>query len=343
MEAADRDAPLLVVLRALGLGDLLTSLPALRALAEAFPGHRRLLGAPTALAPLVDLAGVVHAVVDSAPLAPLHADLAGADVAVNLHGSGPQSHRALLAARPGQLIAFRNAGVPETRAAPQWHAREHEVKRWCRLLVESGVPADPARLELRSPGPPPPGTAGATVIHPGAASPARRWPPERFAAVARSERRAGRTVVVTGGSAEVELAQAVAQAADLPSRSVLAGSTDLLQLAAVVAGAARVVCGDTGVAHLATAFGTPSVVLFGPVAPAEWGPPPQLARHVALWARRRGDPHGAEADPGLLAIGVGEVLGGLEQADRAVHVSRHTAAFAQHPGQSGQGIEQAEA
>ena len=42
---------------------------------------------------------------------------------------------------------------------------------------------------------------GATVVHPGAASPARRWPPERWAAVARAERRAGRRVVVTGAAA----------------------------------------------------------------------------------------------------------------------------------------------
>ena len=45
---------------------------------------------------------------------------------------------------------------------------------------------------------------------------------------------------------------------------------DLLELTAVVAAAARVVCGDTGVAHLATALGTPSVVLFGPTSPARW-------------------------------------------------------------------------
>ena len=81
-------------------------------------------------------------------------------------------------------------------------------------------------------------------------------------------------------------------------------------LAGLVAGAARVACGDTGVSHLATATGTPSVTLFGPVAPAEWGPPP-LARHVALWAGRRGDPHAGVPDPGLLEIGADEVRAAL--------------------------------
>ena len=54
---------------------------------------------------------------------------------------------------------------------------------------------------------------------------------------------------------------------------MLAGETDLLTLAATIAHARLLLCGDTGLAHLATAFGTPSVVLFGPTPPARWGPP----------------------------------------------------------------------
>src|SRR5581483_1949154 len=69
--------------------------------------------------------------------------------------------------------------------------------------------------------------------------------------------------------------------------------------------------GDTGVAHLATAFGVPSVILFGPIPPAEWGPPPDRPWHRALWAGRRGDPHGDAPDPGLLALRVDDVLGAL--------------------------------
>jgi ADP-heptose:LPS heptosyltransferase len=121
----------------------------------------------------------------------------------------------------------------------------------------------------------------------------------------------GRTVVVTGGPGEEGLAAAVAAQAGLPTSAVLAGRTDLLGLAAVVAAADVVLCGDTGVAHLATALGTSSVVLFGPVPPAQWGPPPQRRRHVALWAGRLGDPHAAEPDPGLLQITVDDVLAAL--------------------------------
>jgi ADP-heptose:LPS heptosyltransferase len=297
-------APRLVAYRALGLGDLLTGVPALRALARACPHHRRVLVAPAALAPLAALTGAVDAVADARPLVPLPPGLHGADVAVNLHGRGPESHAVLRATRPRRLIAFAECGD----GAPVWRAGEHEIVRWCRLLAESGIPADPHDLRIEPPLTPAPEAArGATLIHPGAASRARRWPAERWAAVARAERAAGRRVAVTGSAAERELAAAVAAAADLPAGAVLAGRTDLEELAAAVAAAARVVCGDTGIAHLATALGTPSVALFGPTPPAEWGPPDD-PRHKALWAGRRGDPHAEEPDPGLLEITVPAVV-----------------------------------
>jgi ADP-heptose:LPS heptosyltransferase len=87
----------------------------------------------------------------------------------------------------------------------------------------------------------------------------------------------------------------------------LAGRTDVLDLAALLARARLLVANDSGVAHLAVAVGTPSVVLCGPVPPAEWGPP-DVPAHRALWKGRRGDPHAVALDPGLAAIGVAEVL-----------------------------------
>jgi ADP-heptose:LPS heptosyltransferase len=304
------ERPLLVAYRALGLGDLLTGVPALRALARAFPGHRRVLAAPAALAPLATLAGAAEAVVDTGALEPLPSELRDADVAVNLHGRGPQSHRVLLAARPRRLIAFasREAGVD----GPAWRSREHEVERWCRLLGAAGIPADPDDLDLPQPtASPPRAAAGATLLHPGAASGARRWPIERWVEVARAERAAGRGVVITGSPAERARAAAVAAGAQLPASAVLAGRTSLLELAGAVAAAARVVCGDTGVAHLATALGTPSVVLFGPTPPSEWGPPPGRPRHAVLWAGRRGDPHASAPDAGLLALTPAQVRAAL--------------------------------
>ncbi len=298
-------APLLVVLRALKLGDLLTAVPALRALARAYPEHHRVLAANAALAPLVELTGAVHEVVDTGELAPLAPELHRADVAVNLHGRGPQSTALLEQTRPRHLVAF---GAP---GCPQWRPGEHERHRWCRLLREAGIPADPADFRLAPPDrEAPPVARGATVVHPGASTAARRWPAERWAAVAAAEAAASRPVVVTGSAVERSLAEQVAASADLPAGSVLAGRTDLLDLLAVVDAAERVVCGDTGVAHVATALAVPSVVLFGPTSPAEWGPPAS-GPHRVLWAGHTGDPLAEEPFPGLLDVSVTDVVAAL--------------------------------
>jgi ADP-heptose:LPS heptosyltransferase len=322
--------PPLLVLRALGLGDLLTAVPALRALARAFPERRRLLVAPQALAPLVALIGTdprrapdgrdraVDALVDL-PAAvggrPLDAHAAArfpsGALAVNLHGRGPESHRLLLAAAPTRLIAFARHDVPRAADGPAWEPGEHEVARWCRLLRAHGIAADPAELDLTLPGAAR-DRSGPTLIHPGSASAARRWPPERWAVVARGEVARGRAVLVSGSEAEAPLAARVAAAAALPADAVRAGGTDLRGLAALVAGAGRVACADTGVAHLATALRVPSVVLFGPTAPAAWGPPSQRPWHRALWRGRTGDPHASSPDPGLLELTPADVLAALE-------------------------------
>jgi ADP-heptose:LPS heptosyltransferase len=313
LPAEPDDRPQLLVLRALGLGDLLTAVPALRALATAFADHRRVLACPAALAPLVTRIGGFD-VVDARGLAALP-PAGPVSVAVNLHGRGPQSHRRLLAVGPRHLVAFRHPAIATTAGAPRWSPGEHEVARWCRMLAGHGIPADPGNLDLHldvdlgldAPRPDVGRVPPLTVVHPGAASEARRWPAARFAAVARREVADGHRVVVTGAAAERELGERVAALAGLPAAAVLAGRTSLADLVAVVRRAETVVCGDTGVAHLATALGRPSVVLFGPTSPAEWGPPRDRPWHRVLWAGRTGDPHGALVDPGLLEISVADV------------------------------------
>ncbi len=296
-----------LVLRALGLGDLLTAVPAVRALRRACPDARLTLAGPAGLEPLALLTGAVDRVCPVGPLTALPQAVAGADIAVNLHGRGPQSTRLLLAARPRRLVAFAADTVPETAGMPRWRAQEHEVDRWCRLLTESGVPADPEDLHLAPPPRPAP-VEGAIVLHPGAAQASRRWPPRRWAQVAAGLRGYGAPLVVTGGPQERGLAEEVAALAGLPDTAVLAGRTDPLELAALLAAARLLVAPDTGVAHLATALGTPSVLLFGPTPPALWGPPPGRSLHRVLWAGRRGDPFAAHPDPGLLALTPTDVL-----------------------------------
>ena len=316
--------PVLLALRALGLGDLLTAAPGLRGLAASFPGHRRLLACPSVLAPLVETIGAGFETLPAGELEPL--SVRRPDVAVNLHGRGPESHRILMATEPGRLIAFEQPTVPESWGQPLWRPDEHEVRRWCRLLAESGLAADPADLILdvnRLPAAPA-GTAGATLIHPGAKSGARRWPVEKWALVAAGEARRGCRVLVSAGPGEHSLGRRLLELAGLPGDHLLHGLA-LDRLASAVAVCSRVVCADTGLAHLATATRTPSVVLFGPTPPGHWGPPANAA-HRAIWRGPAGDPLAAEPHPGLLSIDPAEVLAALGELPQ-----RSAAALATNP------------
>ncbi|HEX5496169.1 MAG TPA: glycosyltransferase family 9 protein [Mycobacteriales bacterium] len=303
-----------LVLRALGLGDALTGVPALRGLRHRFGDAPIVLAAAGPPASLLADLGVVDAVVPTPGLTgdPPAAGLAvrfgtRRHVAVNLHGRGPQSHRLLRGGLPDELIGFANADAGGH--GPQWRPGEHEVVRWCRLVDGAGGRCDPAGLRL----PVPPGCSvrlsDHVLIHPGAASGSRRWPPRRWAAVAAALARLGRTVLVTGGPGERALAGQVTVAAGLPDRACVAGTLPLPDLCALVASAALVCSGDTGVAHLATAYAAPSVRLFGPVPPSRWGPVIDTDRHVVLWhGDGTGDPHADSPDPRLLRITVPEVM-----------------------------------
>ncbi|MGC5662535.1 glycosyltransferase family 9 protein [Micromonospora sp. WMMD723] len=340
---------MILVLRALGVGDLATAVPALRALRAGHPGEELVLAAPAWLGPLVELVGGVDRLLPTDDLGPPPWPVppsagrwpgrppggvppwsgpppGGApawsgpppEVAVNLHGRGPRSH--LMLAGAGRLVAFRCPPAGH-RDGPDWDDDEHEVDRWCRLLDWYGIPADRTDLALHRP---PPGRlpAGVTVVHPGSKVEAKRWPADRFAALARRLADRGHRVVVTGSAGERDLADRVAAGAGLPHSAVLAGRTDLGELAALVAAARLVVSGDTGVGHLATAYRVPSVLLFGPVPPARWGPPADRPWHRVLWAAGED----CAAGPGVgtaarwAALPVDRVLAAVDEAEETVRV-----------------------
>ena len=298
---------MVLVLRALGLGDLLTAVPALRGLRRAFPAHHLVLAAPRWLAPLAE--PHVDEVLGHTDLdTPLPSRI-GPDIAVNLHGRGPRSHALLDSVGPAHRIGHAAAGW----AGPPWYDGIAERRRWCDLMSWYGIPADPADIRL-----PPPAEAsplpGAVVVHPGAGYRAKQWPATRFAEVARALAAEGHPVAVTGSAAEHEPAAEVVARAGLPPEALLAGRTGLSLLAALVQQATVVVSGDTGIAHLAAAYGTASVVLYGPVPARRWGPPPggpQLA--LCSIEHPSGDPLATEPDPALLAVTVAEVLSAVRR------------------------------
>ncbi len=137
------------------------------------------------------------------------------------------------------------------------------------------------------------------LISPGAGWGAKRWPPERYGAVARHLAAGGYGVVINSGPAEEHLAQAIEANSDGAARVL---PLDMTGLIAVTRRTSLAIAGDTGPLHLASALGKPVVGIYGPTDPARNGPfhcPHRVLRHpesVRDHARR------SEPEAGLLTI-----------------------------------------
>ncbi|MEU4221108.1 glycosyltransferase family 9 protein, partial [Actinoplanes sp. NPDC026623] len=160
---------------------------------------------------------------------------------------------------PGSLLDVRHR-VPE-------HLPETERARSVAAAAGFALPGgDDGRLAVTTAANQ--GAGEYVVVHPGASVPARSGPPERLRATVAALAGAGHRVLVTGGPQERSLAAFVAGEAGED-----AGPASMARLAEILAGAACLVVGNTGPAHLAAAVGTPVVSLFAPTIPyVRWGP-----------------------------------------------------------------------
>jgi heptosyltransferase-1 len=171
------------------------------------------------------------------------------------------------------------------------------------------LPVDPAaeawadRLQSSS------ATARAVLINPGAGWGAKRWPVERYAAVAQSLIDRGFRVLVNAGPGEEPLAEAVVQSA--PAAEPFACS--LSQLIALARRVALVIAGDTGPLHLACALGRPVVGIYGPTDPSRNGPYGTLFKVLRSPQSRRDHTRNQAPEAGLLTIQPAQVLDAAEE------------------------------
>ena len=332
----------IAILRALYLGDLLCATPAFRALHERFPtAELTLIGLPWAAgfvdrSPHLDrfLAFPGHPGLEDEPPIPGAAEACCAamrdspyDLVLQLHGDGSASNGFVAALGARRTLGYRRDAtdqrLDESLSYPD---AEHETRRWLRLVAALGARTDDLRpvfpltvTEAASAAaflaghPALGGERHRTLIglHVGAKDPARRWPPERFAALGNHLwTHHGAALVLTGGAAERPLAEAVRRALHAPVLD-LVGKTDLGQFAATIAGLDLLVTNDTGASHLAAASVTPSVVLFGPTRPEQWAPLDER-RHCALDARAL-VPGGEDGAFALRQLPIGPVLAACEE------------------------------
>lgn len=290
----------IVALRALVIGDLLCAVPALRALRHAYPqAHVALIGLPWArefvrrfsayLDEFIEFPGfpgLPERAVDIGRVPHFLSQLQQQqfDVALQMHGSGSFVNPLceLMGARvtagfyvPGEYCPSTETFLPYPEDVP-------EVRRHLALLEFLGIAARGEHLEL-------PLTAEDDIdfgqlteaaelreqpyvcLHPGARYLSRRWHAERFAGVGDALAREGFRIVVTGTSAEAEVAARVVEHMQAPAIN-LAGRTSLGALAVLLKQARLLISNDTGVSHVAAALRAPSVVVVTGSDPARWAP-----------------------------------------------------------------------
>jgi heptosyltransferase-1 len=187
-------------------------------------------------------------------------------------------------------ILAKLVGARRTIGFPRQHLREpmarffysdtpdpgdakHVIHKGLRLLTAVGIDDDSIHFPLRIPRLSPTDiTSGPyAIVNPGAAWPNKRWPPDRFGAVAAVlQREWGMRTLVLWGPGEEALAQAVVAGAH--GAAVLAPQTRIVDLVGLARGARLMISGDTGPLHIGGAVGTPLVALFGPTYPERNGP-----------------------------------------------------------------------
>lgn len=298
----------IAVVRANGLGDYLFAVPALRALRAKFPQaeivllgkrwHHELLtrrpGPIDRVETIPTCPGVgaeVDEPADTPGLERFYAAMVAErfDLAIQLHGGGRYSNPFTRRLRARCTIGSKTSDAEPLDAWIPYFFFQPEVLRY--LEVVSLVGAAPVALE-------PDFTVITTdyaelnrlnlaqdrpwvVIHPGSTDGRRRWPAAHFAAVADHLADAGATVIVSGGSAEQGIVDAVIGAMQREAIA-LCQRLSLGSLAALLARAHVVISNDSGPLHLAAAVGARTVGLYWCINFANGGPITRARHHPLI-------------------------------------------------------------
>ena len=260
------------------LGDAVMATVVLPALRRAQPSARIHVLAPESIADVFREAPEIDEVRGFAPGGEVDAYRAGRyDSAVLGPTSFGSAWRAWIAGvRRRAGFATEGRGWMLTRRLPgrEYRRDRHQVENYRALAGLAGEPdsadapavhlAETWRAEARTLWPPAPRRV---AVQPGASfGPAKRWFPERFAAVADALAREGASVALVGGPADREVVDAVRSAGQTEWLD-LTGRTTVGTLAAVLAEADLLITNDTGPMHLAAAVGTPTLAIFGSTSP----------------------------------------------------------------------------
>jgi heptosyltransferase I len=148
------------------------------------------------------------------------------------------------------------------------------------------------------------------LINPGAGWGAKRWPVERYAAVARGLIDRGCRIFVNAGPGEEPIADTIVRATAGAATPLAPSLENLIALTRRIA---LVIAGDTGPLHLACALQKPVVGIYGPTDPSRNGPFGTRSKVLRNPASRRDHSRRPNPEAGLLTIGPEEVLAAAEE------------------------------
>jgi len=298
------------------LGDVVLSLPALRAIRERFPRARITVAAGKPGAEVVDLSGYADAtlvvdrvalrdglkVISIARIVKLVKDVRRAqfDFVIDLHSLSETNLLGFLSAapkrlysrRPGRSLDYLANFVPRPPVEDD-HQKRHQIDRYLDVLIPLGVknadrlPRLRTRIEddaavdqiLRRAK----ADAGIPLIglFPGAGHPSRCWPLQRFADLAEYLIRNDEVrVLVFAGPEEGSYLREMRSL--FPPTTLILDKLTIAQVAAAQARLAVFISNDTGPMHIASAVGTPVVVLLDKRAPESYLP--QGDRHRTIYS-----------------------------------------------------------
>jgi heptosyltransferase-2 len=274
----------ILVIRGGAIGDFILTLPAIAALRRQFPAaHLEVLGYPH-IAQLALAGGLVNRVqsIEAGALAGFFArngtlaeDLADYFSEFDLILSYLYDPDHIFQTNVGLCTAAQFIVGPHRADERQGiHATRTYLQPLERLAI---FDADPIPRLSITPRPPPPASrpapAGTLALHPGSGSDRKNWPEEQWAELLQHLLNFTRhNLLLVGGEAEGERLQRLAAALP-PTRSRVAQSLPLPDLARLLAACQAFVGHDSGISHLAAAVGLPGLVLWADTAEEVWRPP----------------------------------------------------------------------
>jgi ADP-heptose:LPS heptosyltransferase len=301
------------VFRALQLGDLLCSIPAVRAFKTAYPDTRiTLIGMPWAstFASRFDhyfsdfiafpgYPGLPEQKFNVPAFEEFTAKVKSMefDLLLQMQGNGTVVNSLLKTLGARQIAGFDPCqdSVDENVSLLKYPDQIHEIDRHLALMSFLGISSAGTDLEF------PisekdreefaamdlPVEAGRYVcIHPGSRGVWRQWPPLYFAAIGDYLHSLGYKVVLTGTADEMQLIKQVGSLLKNPP-VIAAGKTTLGSLAVLIAQSAAIICNCTGVSHMASALKVPAVVISMDGEPARWCPKDQERQRCVDWTRNQ--------------------------------------------------------